>query len=132
MVIREDAHSRGLVLVVEDNELMRDAIDNLLDAAGFSGIAYASAEALLAGARVDDGVCIVSDVRLPGISGFELSTRLRAGGTQTPVILIAARDGRAERSKARRCGAAAYLAKPFTGSALLQAIDGVAVFRRPR
>jgi FixJ family two-component response regulator len=124
MVIRDEAHSRGLVLVVEENEGMRRAIDNLLDAAGFSGVAYASAEALIAGGQVEDGVCVISDIKLPGMSGFDLLTELRGRGT--PVILIAAHGGARTRSKAKRRGAAAYLEKPFAGSALLAAVESVA------
>ena len=125
MVIRDHPHSRGLVLVVEDNDGMRQAIDNLLDAAGFSGIAYSRAEDLFAEGRIDDALCVISDIKLPAMSGFELMTALRERGTPTPVILITAIDGPATRSKARRHGAAAYLAKPFPGSALLGAIEGV-------
>ena len=113
MVIREDARSRGLVLVVEDNEGMRQAIDKLLDAAGFSAIAYASAEDLVAGGRVDEAVCVISDVRLPATSGFNLLTQLQARGAGLPVILISAKDSTAKRTKAMSSGAAAYLSKPF-------------------
>ena len=123
MVIRDDARSRGLVLVVEDNEGMRQAIDQLLDAAGFSGIAYSSAEDLIAAGRVDDAVCVITDIKLPAASGFELLTQLRARGGGTPVILISAKNTAAIRNKARRSGAAAYLAKPFPGNELIAAIE---------
>ena len=132
MVIRDEAYSRGLVLVVEDNKGMREAIDNLLDAAGYSGIAYASADALIAGGRVEDGLCVVSDIKLPGMSGFDLVTELRERGTLTPVVLIAANGGAAARRKAKRRGAAAYLEKPFAGSALLAAVESVAGPGRPK
>jgi FixJ family two-component response regulator len=125
MVIRDDAHSRGLVLVVEDNEGMRQAIDKLLDAAGFSGIAYSSAEDLIAGGRLDDALCVISDIKLPATSGFELLTQMRARGTCAPVILISANDNAAIRNKAKSSGAAAYLAKPFPGNELLAAIEHI-------
>jgi FixJ family two-component response regulator len=125
MVIRDVVHSRGLVLVVEENEGMRHAIDKLLDAAGFSGITYPNAEGLIAGMRVDDAVCVISDVRLPTASGFDLLSRLRALNFGTPVILISAKDTAAYRNKARRAGAAAYLAKPFPGNELIAAVERV-------
>ncbi len=131
MVIREDTSSRGLVLVVEDNEGMRQAIDQLLDAAGFSGIAYSSAEDLFAGGRVDDAVCIISDIRLPTASGFELLIQLHARGADTPVILISAKDTAAIRNKARRSDAAAYLAKPFQGNELIAAVERVMTAAKP-
>src|SRR5690242_12317193 len=77
MVIRDGVHSRGLELVVEENEGMRQSIDKLLDAAGFSGITYSNAEDLIAGGRFDDAVCVISDIKLPGRSGFDLLSQLR-------------------------------------------------------
>jgi FixJ family two-component response regulator len=125
MVIRDHAHSRGLVLVVEDNEGMREAIDKLLDAAGFSAIAYSSAEDLVTDGRVDEAVCVISDVRLPATSGFDLLTQLHARGAGLPVILISAKDTTAKRTKAMSSGAAAYLAKPFPGTELIAAIERI-------
>lgn len=130
MVIRDTARSRGLVLVVEENEGMREAIDNLLDVAGFSAIAYPSAEALLAGGRLGEGLCIISDFKLPAMSGLDLLTEVRARGGHPPLIMITAHDAPGLRKIAERKGAAAYLCKPFFGSALLAAIEGVA--RSPR
>jgi FixJ family two-component response regulator len=129
MVIRNAAHSRGLVLVVEDNDGMREAIDALLDAAGYSSIGYSSAEALIAGGRIGEELCVISDIRLRGMSGFELLSELGERGTSTPVILITAKHTPAARSKARRSGATAYFAKPFQGGALLEVIDGLALSR---
>ena len=126
MVIRGDAHSRGLVLVVEENDGMRQAIDNLLDAAGFSGITYSRAEDLIAGGRVGDALCVISDIKLPVTSGFELLIELRARSARLPVILISANDTAEMRNKAKGCGAAAYLAKPFPGNELLAAIEHIA------
>ena len=131
MVIRGDAHSRGLVLVVEDNDGMRQAIDNLLDAAGFSGITYSAVEELIAEGRVDDALCVISDINLPATSGFELLSELRARGA-APVILISANDTLEMRNKAKCCGAAAYLAKPFPGSELLAAIEQIAESARTK
>ncbi len=131
MVIREDTPSRGLVLVVEDNEGMRQAIEQLLDAAGFSGIAYSSAEDLMADRRVDDADCIISDIKLPAASGFDMLLQLRACGTGTPVILISARDTAANRNKAMRSDAAAYLAKPFHGNELIAAVERVMTAAKP-
>lgn len=116
--------SLGRVLVVEDDDSMREAIESLLDAAGIESALYASAEALLAGEVSAGSVCIVSDVKLPGMSGLELLAELRTRGGWPPVILITAHDSAALRAEAMRQGVAAYLAKPFLGSALLAAIHG--------
>jgi two-component system response regulator FixJ len=113
------------VLVVEDDESMREAIEILLDAAGIESTAYASAEALLAGGAVDDALCIISDLKLPEMSGLELLTELHRCGAVAPVIVITAHDAPGVRDDALRHGAVAYLAKPFLGTALLAAIESV-------
>jgi FixJ family two-component response regulator len=118
--------SGGRVLVAEDDDGMREAIESLLDAAGFETTAYASAEALLSGGAIDGALCIISDLKLPAMSGLELLVELRARGALAPVIVITAHDAPSVRSEAARCGAADYLAKPFGGSALLAAIQRAA------
>ena len=115
----------GRVLVVEDDESMREAIETLLDAADIEFTSYGSAEALLSGGAIDASVCIISDLKLPAMSGFELLAALRARAAVPPVIMITAHDSPGVRSEAERLGAAAYLAKPFAGTALLAAIKTV-------
>src|SRR5450631_2438943 len=116
----------GIVLVVDDDDSMREAIERLLEAAGFVTAGYASAEALLAGGSIGNARCIVSDIKLPAMSGLELLTELRGLGVLTPVIIITAHDSPSTRNEAKLHGAAAYLAKPFMSRALLAAIDGTA------
>jgi FixJ family two-component response regulator len=113
----------GRVLVIEDDEGMREAIESLLKAAGYATSAYATAEALIAAGTPEDARCVVSDIRLPAMSGLELIAELRARGTSLPVILITAHDSPALRSVAGLHGAAAYLPKPFGRCALLTAIE---------
>ncbi len=117
--------SRGTILVVEDDDGMRQAIESLLDAAGFETASFSSGEALLATGCGTGALCIISDLRLPAMSGLQLITELRQRSTCPPVILVTAHDSPGVRSEAGRRGAAAYLPKPFAGSALLAAIDDV-------
>jgi FixJ family two-component response regulator len=112
--------------VVEDDESMREAIETLLDVAGIESTSYGSAEELLSGDAIEASVCIISDLKLPSMSGFELLAALRARGPVPPVIMITAHDSPGVRGQAQRLGAAAYLAKPFAGAALLAAIKAVA------
>ncbi|MEJ8825111.1 response regulator [Variovorax humicola] len=112
----------GAVLVVDDDDSMRHAIERLLHAVGLGTRAYPSAEALLAESLVEGVACIVSDFQLPAMSGLELLAELRARGNRTPVIVVTAHDTPALRREAIRRGASAYLAKPFRGSDLLAAI----------
>jgi two-component system response regulator FixJ len=120
--------TKGRVLVVDDDQSMREAIESLLDAAGIASTGYASAEALLAVGAVDDALCVISDIKLPAMSGIALLDTLRERGAKLPVIVITAHDARGVRDNALYHGAAAYLPKPFSGNALLDAIERV---RRP-
>jgi FixJ family two-component response regulator len=115
--------SPARVLVAEDDDGMRDAIEALLEAAGIEVVAYASAEALLAGGAVDGARCVICDLKLPAMSGFELLTILGTRGDRLPLILITAHDEPGVRREAARRGAAAFLTKPFAGNDLLEAIE---------
>jgi FixJ family two-component response regulator len=110
------------VLVVEDDDSMRESIERLLRAAGYESVAYASAEALLMNGAAEGAACVVTDFKLPALSGFDLLDAIRARGCHTPVILVTAHDGPAVRQEAERRGFAAYLTKPFRGAVLLDAI----------
>jgi FixJ family two-component response regulator len=110
------------VVVVEDDESMRRAIERLLDVAGFESAGFASAEAALADRSDAQPACVVSDLRLPGMSGLDLLDALRARGASPPLILITAHGAPGRREKAARAGAVGYLAKPFPGTALLDLI----------
>jgi FixJ family two-component response regulator len=112
----------GTVLVIEDDDSVRRAMERLLNTAGVSTASYASAEALLAVGPTEDDACVVSDLKLPGLSGLELLGELRRRGCGHPLILITAYDSASVRKEAERIGVAAYLAKPFYGAALLAAI----------
>ena len=115
----------GRVLVIDDDESMREAIESLLDAAGYESTAYASAEDLLVADGVTDALCVITDIKLPAMSGIELLTELRARAARPPVIIITAHDHPGLRDDALRRGASAYLPKPFPGSALLAAIESL-------
>ncbi|MBK9063624.1 MAG: response regulator [Acidobacteria bacterium] len=117
------------VLVVEDDDSMREAVTRLLAAAGFEPTTYASAEALLAAGAGEGAVCVVSDLRLPVMSGLDMLAELRARGATVPLVLITGHDAPGLREDAMRRGAAAYLAKPFPGTTLLKAVQA-AIARR--
>jgi FixJ family two-component response regulator len=115
----------GTILVVEDDDSMRKAIERLLKAAGFGCAAYASAEGLLARGVDEDSACVICDLRLPGMSGLELLATLRERDISLPFILVTAHDSPGLRQQAMQCGAAAHLAKPFRGTALIETIRQV-------
>jgi FixJ family two-component response regulator len=116
------------VAVVEDDLSVGRALDRLLRLSGFEPIVYESAEELLADANSHGAMCLVLDVQLPGLSGFELYERLAQTGSTTPVIFITAFDEPAARARSIRVGAVDFLAKPFAGRRFIdsvrRALDG--------
>ena len=113
---------RRQVTIVEDDASVRRATERLFRAAGYATASFASAEALLAAKRVDCAECLVIDICLPGLSGFELEARLVEAGISTPVIFITGHDEPHVRQQAERTGAFAYLPKPWAGRTLLAAV----------
>jgi FixJ family two-component response regulator len=114
-----------VVLVVEDDESMREAIEHLLNVAGFVTVVYGSAEAMLSEQSDERPLCLISDLKLPAMSGLDLLTELSSRVWHPPVIIITAHDSASTRQAAERLGAAAYLVKPFPSAALLTVIEGL-------
>jgi len=110
------------IVVIDDDDSMLRALQRLLETAGFPSAGYESAEQVLASDACDDAACVVSDQKLPGMSGLELLAAMRARNMTSPFILITANDSPRIRAEASACGAW-YLAKPFLGSQLLSAIE---------
>ena len=95
----------------------------LLQAAGFDAEAFASAEEFLKYSHVSDGNCIILDLRMPGMNGFDLMEELISKDIHIPIICITAFDDPKNRERARRLGAAAYFTKPVDDQALIDAIN---------
>jgi len=114
--------NRKNIIVVDDDEGMNQAIERLLHAAGFEVVTFDSAEAVLEAGAANDAACMVLDVHLPGLSGFELRQRLAASGATPPTIFITAYDEPEAREEAEKNGAVAFLSKPFSGRLLTRAV----------
>ncbi len=113
------------IFVVDDDRSMCQATQRLLSAAGFQTRTFCSAEALLESGSVGEAACLVLDINLPGLSGFELATRLGGNGArEVPVVFVTAYDQPSYAAQAQKLHALAYLAKPFVGGELLAAIRG--------
>jgi FixJ family two-component response regulator len=110
------------VVVVEDDASMSTAIARILRLAGFAPETFDSAEKMLDAGAAAGAACLVFDVHLPGLTGFELRETLSRDGKQPPVIFITAYDEPRSRSQAARAGAVAFLTKPFSGHALVAAV----------
>jgi FixJ family two-component response regulator len=112
-----------LVSIVDDDLSVRRALRRLIASAGFSVETFASGREFLESVLIGRSQCIVLDIHLGGLSGFDVQERLKAMGVQAPVILITAHDDEATHARAGGSGAAGYLRKPFEERALLDAIE---------
>ena len=111
-----------MVAVVEDDESYRGALQRLLKSAGLSVLAFASAEDFLNSGRQREAGCLIADIRMPGMSGLDLQARLNAEQCPIPTIFITAHGDEKMRLQAMRGGAVKFLAKPFDGAILLEAV----------
>jgi FixJ family two-component response regulator len=110
------------IVIVEDDAGLRRAMERLFRIAGYATAAFESAEALLETDAASRAACLVLDIRLPGVSGFELQDQLAREAAAPPVVMITAHDEPANQEAAARAGVFAFLLKPFAGSELLATV----------
>jgi FixJ family two-component response regulator len=113
------------IAIVDDDESVRQSVRQLLRAADFQVLTFASAEEYLAhseGPRVN---CLIVDVNLPAMSGVALVQTIAANGSRTPAVLITARDDATTLDLIRRAGAIPHLRKPFNEKQLFAAMSQV-------
>src|SRR3984893_368948 len=111
-----------LVAIVDDDHSVGGALQGLLKVVGVPSQAFASAEEFLKSGQQHHASCLITDIRMPGISGLELQARLNAAHCRIPTIFITAHDDAQMRMRALRAGAVEFLAKPFDDEALLDTI----------
>ena len=111
-----------VIAVVDDDEMVRTALERLLRTSGYPVSAFASAEEFLASGRLPECRCLIADIRMPGMSGLDLQSRLNGDGHAIPIIFITAHGDEKMRIRAMRAGAAAFLAKPFDRAVLLERV----------
>jgi FixJ family two-component response regulator len=113
----------SLVAIVDDDDLMRSALQGLLKAVGLPSRAFASAEEFLNSGQQHQTACLIADIRMSGISGLELQARLNAEHCRIPTIFITAHGDAQMRMQALRAGAVEFLTKPFDDEALLESVQ---------
>jgi len=111
-----------MVAVVEDDESYRVALQRLLKSAGVSVQSFESAEAFLSSGQHHQTGCLITDIRMPGMSGLELQSKLNADHCPIPTIFITAHGDEKMRMQAMRGGAVKFLTKPFDGETLLESV----------
>lgn len=113
---------KTVIHVIDDDAAMRDSLAFLLDVNGFEPQVYESADAFLRAASLEIARCVVSDIRMPGMTGVELVRKLKGGGSACPVILITGHGDVALAVEAMKAGAVDFIEKPFDDETLLGAI----------
>ena len=113
----------SLIVLVDDDQSVREALENLISSVGFEVKLFASAEDFLDSDAPANTDCAVLDLRLPGISGVELQRKLVADGQSIPGIIITAQGDDQARAEAAAVGAIAFIKKPFKEAVLLAAIE---------
>jgi FixJ family two-component response regulator len=110
------------VAIVDDDDLMRGALQGLLKSAGLQARTFESAEAFLQSGEQHHSACLIADIRMPGMSGLELQARLNDEQVNIPTIFITAHGDSRMRMQALRAGAVEFLAKPFDDEVLLDSV----------
>jgi FixJ family two-component response regulator len=112
-----------LVVVVDDSDSVRESLPDLLQHAGFAVQTFSSAEDFLVSVAVSETGCLILDVGLPGMSGPDLQEELVRLGHHIPTVFITAQGDHTLRPRLIARGAAACLFKPFSDTALLEAVE---------
>lgn len=112
----------AIVIVVDDDQSIREALDSLLRSTGLKVLTFNSAQDFLQSEKPDCASCLVLDVRMPGLSGLELQREMANSGIHTPIIFITAHGDIPMSVQAMKGGAIEFLTKPFREQDLLDAV----------
>ena len=116
--------SKGsLVSVVDDDESVRESLPDLLQEFGFTARAFSSAEEFLASDCIDQTRCLILDIAMPGMTGPELQRELALRRQPIPIVFITAHRDETVRPQLLKLGAVECLSKPFSDTALLDALN---------
>ena len=115
--------NRTLVSVVDDDESVRESLPDLIRQFGFAVQAFSSAEAFLASEVLGETSCVILDIAMPGMSGPDLQQELRRRRWEIPIVFITANGDRTVRPRLLAQGAVECLFKPFSETALLDALQ---------
>jgi len=119
MSIRQNSR---LIAIVDDDESLKSALQDLIESDGLSALCFGSAEQFLNSEARHKAACLIADIRMPGMSGLELQAELKAEGCRIPIIFITAHGDAEMRTLAMRDGAVEFLAKPFDDAILLEIV----------
>jgi FixJ family two-component response regulator len=112
-----------LVAVVDDDDLIRNSIADLLSSVGIESQTFSSGEEFLAEGVSQEIFCLVTDIRMPGMTGLELQRKLAEHHSWLPIIFITALEDTRLRAQAMRAGAVEFLLKPVDDQVLLRSVQ---------
>ena len=112
-----------VISVVDDDAPLREAIVCLMRSLGYDALSFGSAEEFLGSPYVDATSCLIADVQMPGMSGFELQQSLVAKGCKIPVIFISAFPGERLKTKTLAPDPVCFLSKPFDTKTLVECLE---------
>ena len=110
------------IAIVDDDDSIRSALQGLLESAELPAQAFASAEEFLESGQRHQIACLITDIRMPVMSGLELQAKLNSERCKIPIIFITAHGDEKLRMQALRAGAVEFMAKPFDDEALLESV----------
>jgi FixJ family two-component response regulator len=118
-------NSSQLIAIVDDDRSVQSALKDLMESAGLSAQCFGSAEEFLESNERNQAACLVTDIRMPGMSGLDLQAKLKAEGSRVPIIFITAHSDAQMKREAMNAGAVEYLSKPFDDEVLLETARSV-------
>ena len=114
--------STQLVAIVDDDRSVQSALKDLMESAGLSARTFGSAEEFLESDQRNQTACLITDIRMPGMSGLELQVKLTTEGSRIPIIFITAHTAAKMKMEAMKAGAVEFLSKPFDDEVLLEKV----------
>jgi FixJ family two-component response regulator len=120
---RQAEAKHPLVIIVDDDASVREALCELMLSAGFEAVSFSSTKALLETSALEQPGCLILDVRMPGSSGLDLQRHLTSSGNPKPIIFLTAHGDIPMTVQAMKAGAVDFLTKPVRDQTLLDAVN---------
>jgi FixJ family two-component response regulator len=111
-----------LISIVDDDQYAREAVETLIRSLGYATVSFQSADDFLSSGQIEETACLITDITMPGKSGFDLHRQLLSDGHQTPVIFMSAYPEKF-REHGTKAGAVGFLNKPFRDDALMSYLE---------
>ncbi len=112
-----------MISIIDDDHWAREGIRELIESLGYRAHAFTSVEEFLQSGLLAETACVITDLQMPGLSGFDLQDQLQAQGIPTPIIIITAYPDEKRRARALECGAVGFLSKPFDECSLIDCLS---------